>query len=40
MAKKGERRNKKDPNALGNKGSVMSGDDTAKSKKKIERNRK
>jgi hypothetical protein len=32
MAKKGERRNKKKPNALGNKGAIMSGDDSNKSK--------
>jgi hypothetical protein len=32
MARKGERRNKKDPTERGNKGSIMSGDDAAESK--------
>jgi hypothetical protein len=32
MAKKSERRNKKDPESRGNKGAIMSGDDAAKSK--------
>ena len=32
MTKKGDRRNKKDPDSLGNKGSIMNGDDAGKSK--------
>lgn len=35
MAKKSERRNKKAPGALGNKGSVMSGDDSQNSKSPV-----
>ena len=35
MVKKSERRNKKGPGTLGNKGSVMSGDDSQNSKSPV-----
>lgn len=38
MAKKSERRNKKNPEALGGKGAIMIGDDSAKSKKPAKAN--
>jgi hypothetical protein len=38
MTKKGNRRNKKDPDSLGNKGAIMNGDDAEKSKGPVKPN--